>query len=146
MISQPRDWLHWGDAWNILLALSYNQSPSHLYVFIFIFWPCLLACRLLFPWSRMETVSTAVKAQSPNHWCLIADSCPTLCDPMDYSPPGSSARGDSPSKNTGVGCHFLLQGSLYGTLQYMLQFASSQPGVSRLAFLCVGKWTQILVR
>ena len=110
MISQPRDWLHWGDAWNILLALSYNQSPSHLYVFIFIFWPCLLACRLLFPWSRMETVSTAVKAQSPNHWCLIANSCPTLCDPMDYSPPGSSVPWDSPGKNTGVGCHALLQG------------------------------------
>ena len=28
---------------------------------------------------------------------------------MDYSPPGSSIHGDSPSKNTGVGCHFLLQ-------------------------------------
>ena len=30
--------------------------------------------------------------------------CPTLCDPIDGSPPG-----DSPCKNTGVGCHFLLQ-------------------------------------
>ena len=37
-------------------------------------------------------------------------SCPTLCDPMDYSPPGSSVHGDSPGKNTGVGCHVLLQG------------------------------------
>ena len=27
-----------------------------------------------------------------------------------YSPPGSSVHGDSPSKNTGVGCHALLQG------------------------------------
>ena len=34
-------------------------------------------------------------------------SCPTLCDPMDGSPPGSP--WDSPGKNTGVGCHFLLQ-------------------------------------
>ena len=40
---------------------------------------------------------------------LVAQSCPTLCDPMDYSPPGSSVHGDSPGKNTGVGCHFLLQ-------------------------------------
>ena len=24
---------------------------------------------------------------------LVAKSCPTLCDPMDYSPPGSSVRG-----------------------------------------------------
>ena len=37
-------------------------------------------------------------------------SCLTLCDPMDCSPPGSSDLGDSPAKNTGVGCHFLLQG------------------------------------
>ena len=32
------------------------------------------------------------------------------CDPMDYSPPGSSVHGDSPGKNTGVGCRSLLQG------------------------------------
>ena len=29
---------------------------------------------------------------------------------MDYSPPGSSVHGDSPGKNTEVGCHALLQG------------------------------------
>ena len=39
-----------------------------------------------------------------------AVSCPTLCDPMDWSPPGSSVPGDSPGKNTGVGCYALLQG------------------------------------
>ena len=42
--------------------------------------------------------------------CLGTRSCPTLCDPMDCSPPGSSVHGDPPGKNTGVGCHFLLQG------------------------------------
>ena len=42
--------------------------------------------------------------------CLVTQSCPTLCDPMDYSLPGSSVLGDSPGKNTGVGCHDLLQG------------------------------------
>ena len=31
-------------------------------------------------------------------------------DRMDCSPPGSSVHGDPPSKNTGVGCHALLQG------------------------------------
>ena len=44
---------------------------------------------------------------------LITQSCPTLCDPTDYSPTGSSVcplAWDSPSKNTGVGCHALLQG------------------------------------
>ena len=34
---------------------------------------------------------------------LVAQSCLTLCDIMDCSPPGSSVRGDSPGKNTGVG-------------------------------------------
>ena len=36
-------------------------------------------------------------------------SCPTLCDPIDGSPPGFPCLWDSPGKNTGVGCHFLLQ-------------------------------------
>ena len=37
-------------------------------------------------------------------------SCPTLRDPIDHGPPGSPRLWDSPGKNTGVGCHFLLQG------------------------------------
>ena len=41
---------------------------------------------------------------------LVAQLCLTLCDLMDYSPPGSSVHGDSPGKNTGVGCHALLWG------------------------------------
>ena len=36
-------------------------------------------------------------------------SCLTLCSPIDGSPLGSCVPGDSPGKNTGVGCHFLLQ-------------------------------------
>ena len=35
-------------------------------------------------------------------------SCPTLCDPIDGSPPGSCP-WDSLGKNTRGGCHFLLQ-------------------------------------
>ena len=35
-------------------------------------------------------------------------SCVQLCRPMDCSPPGSSVHGDSPGKNTGVGCQALL--------------------------------------
>ena len=46
--------------------------------------------------------SVAVAAKS-------LQSCPTLCDPIDGSPPGSPNPWDSPGKNTGVGCHFLLQ-------------------------------------
>ena len=43
---------------------------------------------------------------------------PTLCDPMDFSLTGSSVHGDSPGKNTRVGCHALLQGIF---LQHLLR-------------------------
>ena len=36
--------------------------------------------------------------------CLITQLCSTLWDAMDCSPPGFSVHGDSPGKNTGVGC------------------------------------------
>ena len=42
--------------------------------------------------------------------CLVAQSCPTLCDPIDCSLPDSSVHGDSPAKNTGLDCHACLQG------------------------------------
>ena len=42
--------------------------------------------------------------------CLVIQSCSTLWDPIDCSPPGSSVHGDSSGKKTGVGCHALLKG------------------------------------
>ena len=42
--------------------------------------------------------------------CLVAQLCSTLCDPIDCSLTGSSGHGYCASKNTGVGCHALLQG------------------------------------
>ena len=41
---------------------------------------------------------------------FVTQSCLTLSNPMDCSPPGTSVHGHSPSKNTGMGCHALLQG------------------------------------
>ena len=41
---------------------------------------------------------------------LIAQLCPAVCDLVDSSLPGSFVHADSPGKNTGVGCHALLQG------------------------------------
>ena len=40
----------------------------------------------------------------------VAQSSPTLCNPVDCSLPGSSVHGNSPGKNTGVGSHSLLLG------------------------------------
>ena len=54
--------------------------------------------------------------------CLIAQSCPTLCTPMDCSPPGSCVHGDSLGKNTEAGCRALLQ-RIFPT-------QGSRPGVS----------------
>jgi len=45
-----------------------------------------------------DTAAAAAAAKS-------CQSCPTLCDPID----GIPRLWDSPGKNTGVGCHFLLQ-------------------------------------
>ena len=73
----------------------------------------------------MEVIKNAVEESMVNLICItkpllncdanlaaaaakLLQSCPTLCNPRDASPPGSRPR-DSPGKNTGVGCHFLLQ-------------------------------------
>ena len=62
-------------------------------------------------------------ALKPPGWCLVQSrlytwllakllqSCPTLHDPVDCSPPGSSVHGILQARiHTGVGCHALLQG------------------------------------
>ena len=41
---------------------------------------------------------------------LVAQSCPTLYDPMKYSLPYSSVHEIFPGKDTGMGCRFFLQG------------------------------------
>ena len=43
------------------------KSPS-LRTFLYYFWPCHVACRILFPPSGTEPRPLAVRAQSPNHW------------------------------------------------------------------------------
>ena len=65
--------------------------------------------------------------------CMCARSCLTLWDTMCFSPPGSSVHGDSPGKNTGMGCHALLRGifpaqgstpSLLPLLHWQVNFSS----------------------
>ena len=55
---------------------------------------------------------TKTRATGPLSTCAKSlQSCPTICNRMDYSPLGPSVHGASPGKNTGVGCHALPQGS-----------------------------------
>ena len=42
--------------------------------------------------------------------CSVVLLCLTLCEPVDCTLPGSSAHVIFSGKNSGVGCHFLLQG------------------------------------
>ena len=44
-----------------------------------------------------------------NHACSVAQSCLTLCDALDRSPPGSLCPWDFSGKSTGMGFHFLHQ-------------------------------------
>ena len=52
-------------------------------------------------------VNIIININNINMHAKSLQSCLILCDPMNCSPPGSCY---SPGKNTGVGCHFLLQG------------------------------------
>ena len=70
-----------------------NTSPTHF--------------RLLTSWTVQWWIYVVL-----SH-CMLSkslQSCPAFCNPIDCSPPGSSVHGDSPGKNSGVGCCFLLQG------------------------------------
>jgi len=55
---------------------------------------------------RLEVESPkAMEKECPGHGCLVVlclviQSCPAVCDPMNYSPPGSSVPEDSSGKNT----------------------------------------------
>ena len=65
-------------------------------------WDCHWLEKHLLGMLYLVTAAGAAAAKS-------LQSRPTLCDPIDGSPPGSPRPWDSPGKNTGVGCRFLLQ-------------------------------------
>ena len=54
-------------------------------------------------------MDTSPYGKCPRCCCLVAKSCPTVCDPMDCNPPGSSVHGISQARILEC-CHFLLQG------------------------------------
>ena len=68
-------------------------------------------------WMDLEIITTCELSQAEKDkyymillmLCLVTQSV-WLCDLMDCSPSGPSVHGDSPGKNTGVGCHSLFQG------------------------------------
>ena len=98
---------------------SMHSSPTEIIQTI-----ASLTCHSYPPWFFINDTH---RLYPPGHWhherqaaaaAKSLQSCPTLCDPIDSSLPGSAVPGilqartrpwDSPGKNIGVGCHFLLQ-------------------------------------
>ena len=71
--------------------------------------------------AALFTMSKTRKPKCPltEEWIKKLGCAAGLCSvmsnalwPMDCSPPGSFVLGDSPGKNTGLGCHALLQGKI----------------------------------
>ena len=60
------------------------------------------------PSEKELTHNTKARMRKPV--CLVAQWCPTLCDLVDCSSPGSSVYGYSPGQNTREGSLSLLQG------------------------------------
>ena len=63
-------------------------SSPFLSFFLYFFWPSGAAGGIIAPRPESEPVPLAVENESK-----VAQSCPTLCDPVDCSPPGSSVHG-----------------------------------------------------
>ena len=64
------------------------------------------------------------------HACLVAQSCPVLCDPMDYSPPGSSV-------------HRILQARILEWVAFPPPGDLPDPGIklkSLIIISCIGGW------
>ena len=100
----------------------YTHISTHLSIYLY---TCMQVCHVI----NTQTIINKWKLLK----CMHAKSlqlCQILCNPIDWSLPSSSVHGDSPGKNTGVGCHALLQGI------FLTQ--ESNPWVLYLLYLQVG--------
>ena len=68
---------------------------------------CKLPMNSMFKWKRGDFCPVSLNYLV---LCLVAQLCLTLCHPMNCKPARLLCNGDSPRKNTEVGCHALLQG------------------------------------
>ena len=60
---------------------------------------------------KIEFLSIYYQFIKGMHACSVASVTSDSLRPHGLQLPGSSVHGDSPGKNTGVGCHALLQGA-----------------------------------
>ena len=105
----PSFWWLIGNHWCLL---AYRSLPSfHLASHL---------CGLLSPKFLLSGHQSYWVGNPPYSVCVcvcvcmrsVTESYLTFGNTMDCSPPGSSVHGNFPGRNTGVGCYFLLQGTL----------------------------------
>ena len=70
--------------------------------------------RFFFPTvlSSLKVLSVTLMTSSSGCCSLVTKSCLLFCDPHGLQPTRLLCPWDFPGKDTGVGCHFLLQGNL----------------------------------
>ena len=50
------------------IMIVFKRHENIIYIYIFFFWPCCAACRILVPRPGIEPAPLAVKAWNPNYW------------------------------------------------------------------------------
>ena len=80
----------------------WHGVASYKYNYSFIFICCTLSYVLAARWCQSWKITNSTFWYFSYILLFIAQSCQTLCDPLDFSPPGSSVHGASPDKNSGV--------------------------------------------
>ena len=125
-------WTHWYQQWLqeagcVMLPspLPPISTPSARTLSLAPSSPFLLASWPSRTWNQLSSAAVLSRHHLLNRLCTscfkfylfnhilsahVLQSCLILWDPVDCSSLGSSVHGDSPGKNTGVGCHALLQG------------------------------------
>ena len=96
----------------LTLIFSFSSDASHILKLKLCF---LLSPNILNPrdWKIMNKNLSFLTAYRHTCVCvcvLVAQSCPNLCDSHGLQPARLLCPWNSPGKNTGVGCHSLLQG------------------------------------
>ena len=123
----------WNSAWCYVAASKEVWGRMDKYVY------CWLPS--LFIWNYRNIVNRHTPIQNKKlfllkkkktSWCMAAvlcigtQSCLTLCDPMDCSPPDSTVHGDSPGQNTGVGWHASSRGSSHPRDQAQVSYIAGR--------------------
>ena len=93
--------------WVILTCKQFKESNKYIELMTYM---KDLICRPLEWWH--DSLHNENQVNFADIVCIYTkslQSCPTLCNPMDCSPPGFSVHGIFPARNTEVGGHFLFQ-------------------------------------